>query len=238
MSGGSCVEMKPQITNKYLICAYRQWSLDLFENKFAKLENFCIISNRDHLTLGKIKEINPDIIFFLDWSWIIEPEIIDSFFCVGFHSAPLPEFRGGSPIQNQIIRGINNTKLTAFRMDRGIDTGNILLQKDLNLTGHLKDIFDRIASSMYDMIIDITKGEYAERKQEGKGSYFKRREPKESELTEESFKDEQYLYNFIRMLEDPYPNAFMDIGNFRLLFKSAEKQNDGIFCSLLIKRRE
>lgn len=227
-----------QTTNKYLICAYRPWNLDLFENKFAKFGNFCIISDKEKLTLDNIKKINPKLIFFLDWSWIIEPNIIDLFFCIGFHSAPLPEFRGGSPIQNQIIRGVDNTKLTAFRMDKGIDTGNILLQRDLSLAGNMKDILDRIVSLSYDMIVSIVNGVYTEKKQEGKGSYFKRRDLRESELTEENFKDENYLYNFIRMLEDPYPNAFMDIGNFRLLFKSAKKQNDGILCSLLIKRRK
>ena len=44
-------------------------------------------------------------------------------------------------------------------MDEGIDTGKILLQKNLNLEGHLSDIFRRICDSSYEMIQKIIEGE-------------------------------------------------------------------------------
>jgi methionyl-tRNA formyltransferase len=211
------------MNRRYVICAYRPWNIELFKDKLSKLPyEFYLISNKDELTLERLKEINPEIIFFLDWSWIVPKQIHTNYRCVVFHAAPLPKFRGGSPIQNQIIRGKKKTKLTAFFMDEGIDTGDILLQEDLSLEGHLRDIFKRITEISYRMIVKIINGEYIVRKQKGKGSYYRRRRPEESELKMEDFnKPLCFLYNFIRMLEDPYPNAYIIIGNKKVVFKEA-----------------
>ena len=46
----------------------------------------------------------------------------------------LPKFRGGSPIQNQIIRGITKSKISAFRVNSVIDGGDICLKRHINLT--------------------------------------------------------------------------------------------------------
>ena len=56
-------------------------------------------------------------------------------------------------------------------------------------------------------------------KQKGHVTYYKRRKPKESELNLN--KSKEYVYNFIRMLSDPYPNAFIKIGKHKIVFKSA-----------------
>jgi len=218
--GGDMKEMK----GTYIVCAYRPWNIKLFKEKISKLSyKFILISNKNELALDFIRSINPDVIFFLDWSWIVPTEIIKSYKCVGFHAAPLPEFRGGSPIQNQIIRGIKNTKLSAFLMDEGIDTGDILIQEDLSLEGHLDNIFSKISELIYRMIQKIIQGEYTIKKQEGKGSYFKRRKPEESELKVDSFnKPMEFIYDFTRMLEDPYPNAFVRLGNKKIIFKRTE----------------
>ena len=71
-----------------------------------------LLDNPKKLKLDYIKKINPKLIFFPDWSWIIPNEIVQKYQCVCFHESNLPKFRGGSPIQNQIIRGIKKTKTT------------------------------------------------------------------------------------------------------------------------------
>ena len=65
-----------------------------------------LLDNPKKLKLNYIKKINPKLIFFPDWSWIIPNEIVQKYQCVCFHESNLPKFRGSSPIQNQIIRGI------------------------------------------------------------------------------------------------------------------------------------
>ena len=209
---------------KYVICAYRDYGIKLFEN-LRKQFDFTLIKSKKQLTYNSIKRINPSIIFFPDWSWKVPEEIVRNFKCVCFHEAPLPKFRGGSPIQNQILRGKTKTKTTAFIMNEKIDAGNIILQKDLSLQGSLQEIFSRMYKNDYSMILKIIKGKYKERKQIGTPTTYKRRKPEDSELKNLNH-TKKYLYDFIRMLEDPYPNAYMKIGKKKLIFKKAFYNNN------------
>ena len=69
------------------------------------------------------------------------------------------------------------------------------------------------------MIEKILKGNFRIRKQKGVPTYYKRRKPEDSEL--DLNRSKEYIYNFIRMLSDPYPNAFIKIGKHKIMFKSA-----------------
>ena len=204
----------------YIFCGYRDWAIDLY-NRLSKKYRIHLITSPKTLTIKRIQKINPKMIFFPDWSWIIPTEIVKNYQCVCFHESNLPKFRGGSPIQNQIIRGIKKTKTTAFLMDEGLDTGDILLQRSLSLEGSLDNIFEQMISNDYQMIIKIINGKYAIKKQCGKPTTYKRRKPEESELTNLNY-SKRYLYNFIRMLADPYPNAYLKVGTHKIIFKSAK----------------
>ena len=159
------------------------------------------------------------MIFFPDWSWIVPSEIINNFNCVCFHESDLPKFRGGSPIQNQIIRGIEKTKTTAFLMTDKLDAGQIMLKRNLSLKGSLDEIFERMIENDYLLIQKIIQGSYSLKSQKGKPTKFKRRTPKESELPHLNF-SKKHLYDFIRMLSDPYPNAFIKIDKRKIIFKN------------------
>jgi len=211
----------------YIFCAYRAWAMDLYKLLSKRYKSIILLSNPKKLTLNYVKKINPEYIFFPDWSWIVPQVIIENYKCICFHESDLPKFRGGSPIQNQIIRGIKKTKTSAFFMNNKIDSGNILLKKHLSLEGTLAEIFQRMIKNDYEMIVSIIKGNYKMRKQEGHATYYKRRKPKESELNLN--KSKEYVYNFIRMLSDPYPNAFIKIGKRKILFKSAKLQNNRLY---------
>ncbi|MDC0219459.1 formyltransferase family protein [Verrucomicrobia bacterium] len=209
----------------FVFCAYRGWALELYEKLSKKYKNTTLITSPKKLSIKTIKKINPNFIFFPDWSWMVPVEIINEYKCICFHESPLPKFRGGSPLQNQIIRGVKKTKTTAFIMSENIDEGDIVLQKNLSLEGELTDIFSRMAKNDFFMIQQILQGKYTQRKQKGKKSYYKRRLPGQSELKTLNH-PKQYLYNFIRMLSDPYPNAFIKIGTKTITFKSAKFEDD------------
>jgi len=218
----------------YLFCAYREWALKLFKELFKKNKNFVLLQDPKKLTLGYVKKKNPKYIFFPDWSWKIPNEIVNNYLCICFHESDLPKFRGGSPIQNQIIRGIIKTKTTAFVMNEGIDKGDIILKKDLSLKGSLKDIFERMIENDSYMIKKIISGDFKRKKQRGRPSYFKRRKPADSELKTLNY-SKIYLYNFVRMLADPYPNGFIKIGKRRVVFKSAKIERDNLICEVVIE---
>jgi|SRR5579864_5595175 len=206
----------------YLFCAYREWALHLYKKLSRKYgKKIVLLNSPKKFTYSYVKKINPKFIFFPDWSWMVPSEIVNNYKCICLHESNLPKFRGGSPIQNQIIKGIKKTKTTAFFMTEGLDDGNILLQKNLSLEGSLDDIFKRIVENDYYIITSIISGRYRVRKQIGKPTIFKRRKPEESEFKNLDY-SKKYIYDFIRMLEDPYPNAFLTIGKRKIVFKSVK----------------
>jgi len=205
----------------YVYCAHRKYSLNVFKKLKKKYKNFILINGKDNLTLSKLKKINPQFIFFPDWSWIVPNEIIKKYSCVCIHESNLPKFRGGSPLQNQIIHGVKKTKSTAFLMNDKLDAGKILLKKDLSLDGSLDEIFLKMEKNNYDLITKIIQGKFKLSSQKGKPSFYSRRKPSQSELKNLNH-SKLYLHNFIRMLADPYPNAFIKIGSKKIIFKSSK----------------
>jgi len=209
-----------------LICGYRDWSYDLYK----LLETYSHLDFKDkqliyHSEADELESVvykyNPEMIFFIGWSWIIDENIIEKYKCICLHPSPLPKYRGGSPLQHQIMNGETESAVTLFEMDNGIDTGDILFQKTISLEGNLSDIFIRIVNVGCIGIREIVNGDYEVVKQdESKATFFKRRTPKMSEITFEEISDNtaEYLYNKIRALQSPYPNAFIKCKDGTKLF--------------------
>jgi len=138
----------------------------------------------------------------------------------------LPKYRGGSPIQNQIIDGVIRSSLTAFVMDDGVDTGPICGTASINLTGNLSDVLESISSASKTVFNQITTyylahGEIASVPQnEEHATYYPRRKPEQSEIKLEDFIDctSTQLHNKIRSLQFPYPNAYIVCGDGKKLF--------------------
>ena len=125
---------------------YRKWALTIYD-EIAKKTNHTILIIRKKSQYNEkiLYDFKPNIVFFYGWSWIISKKIIDKFVCIMLHPSPLPKYRGGSPIQNQIIAGETKSAVTLFRMSNEIDAGNIIAQEAISLEGHLSDIFHRIS---------------------------------------------------------------------------------------------
>ena len=91
-----------------------------------------------------MNKYNVKLVLCYGWSWIIQKKIYENFICVGLHPSKLPNFKGGSPIQNQIIRGIKSTHISVFRINKDIDGGGIFQQRKLNISVSLKKIFSQL----------------------------------------------------------------------------------------------
>jgi len=195
---------------------YRDWALKIYDDLSQEFETLIL----KELNEPEIRDYNPDYVLFYGWSDIIDEKILLDFECIMLHPAPLPKYRGGSPIQNQIIRGEKESAVTLFKMDKGIDTGAIIAQESLSLDGHLSDIFGRISDIGLRLTTNILKNGFTAKEQDhSKATYHSRRTPSMSEITKEELEalDGEYLYNKIRMLEDPYPNAFITMSDGRKL---------------------
>ena len=97
-------------------------------------------------------------------------------------------------------------------MNNKIDGSNIILQNFFSLTGSIENIFYRMTKIGILLTKKMLHGKYREKKQPNKNyKIYKRRTPEQSEITLKELKEKKanYLFNKIRMLEDPYPNAFI-----------------------------
>ena len=112
---------------KYLIITKKKWN----KNNYSSLnKRFKVVNNYN---LRIIRKFKPKIIFFIHWSKIIPEKIFKNFLCIQFHSSDLPKFRGGSPIQHQILNDIRKTKISAFKVSEKIDQGEICLKETCHL---------------------------------------------------------------------------------------------------------
>ena len=120
----------------YLICTSKDWDKDLVKRLKGKLDfDFEQFHLSSELTVESLEKIKPKKIFFPHWSHIIKPEIFEHYECVIFHMTDLPYGRGGSPLQNLIVRGHKETKISALRCKAGVDTGPIYMKRPLGLEG-------------------------------------------------------------------------------------------------------
>ena len=127
---------------KILAIGYRDWAINIYKNLSKKKIKIKIV--KKEVNLKNIKNYNPDFILFYGWSKKVSKKIVEEYKCIMLHPSKLPQYAGGSPIQNQIIRNVKTSAVTLFRMSEKIDHGNIILQKKLLLTGDLNEIFKRI----------------------------------------------------------------------------------------------
>lgn len=225
---------------KILIVTTKEWNKS--NANIYKLQNpqynIEIITTKSNFTLENISAFNPDIIFFPHWSWLIPKEIYESYECIVFHMTDLPYGRGGSPLQNLISRDIKHTKISAIRVDGGIDTGNIYLKEPLDLYGSAEEIFVRASRVIFDKMIPyIVNNRPTPLPQEGKIETFQRLSQKDNELKPEF--ELNKIYNYIRMVDgEGYPNAFIKLGDYKIKFSRANLKHNKIVAIVEIEKEE
>lgn len=192
------------------------------------------ISRPEDLTKEHLSALDASWVFFPHWSWIIHPELFDNFRCVVFHMTDLPYGRGGSPLQNLIVRGHINTKLSALKCIQELDAGPIYEKRDLSLSGTAEEILQRASSLIGEMIISIVLDDPTPSEQTGDAVLFSRRKYKDGSLA--GLQKLEQIYNHIRMLDaDGYPSAFLKSEGLHLEFKSAELQNGWVDAKVRIR---
>lgn len=208
--------------SRYIVATAKDWNLRAFERRHPLLPGrWQLVTTpsalEDLLELG----FAPRYIFFPHWSWKVSARIFETYECVCFHCTDLPYGRGGSPVQNLIVRGHLATQLTALRMVEDLDAGPIYLKKPVSLQGSAQEIFERMSEVVYDLIEIILESQPVPVEQEGEVVRFPRRHPSQSVLPEKGPLSK--LYDHIRMLDaDSYPAAHLDFGSFRLTFRKAK----------------
>jgi methionyl-tRNA formyltransferase len=85
--------------------------------------------------IDQIKELNPDLGIAVSYSHILKAPALNAIpnGWINLHFSLLPSYRGAAPIQRAIINGETETGVTIFKLDSGVDTGEILAQEPVEL---------------------------------------------------------------------------------------------------------
>lgn len=200
---------------------HRSWALNIYDRLAETTDDtYLIFRSKSQFDTEVLADYNPDLVLFYGWSWIVPKDLIERYTCLMLHPSPLPLYRGGSPIQNQIIAGETQSKVCIFIMTDELDAGDIVGRCDFNLAGTLNQIFKRVEDAGVTLSRHVIEAGLQREKQDHSAATFcKRRMPSESEITAEELttKPAQYLYNKIRMLAKPYPNAYIRTADGRKL---------------------
>jgi methionyl-tRNA formyltransferase len=99
----------------------------------AGLEVFQPLKLKEDLTVGFLSKFRPDFIVVVAYGHIIPKWMIDlpKHGCINLHASLLPKYRGAAPIQWAIIRGESVTGVTTMKIDEGLDTGDVLLKREV-----------------------------------------------------------------------------------------------------------
>lgn len=226
---------------KIVIATIKSWNIQNakdFMEKYSMEHEIFIITKKEDLSLTLLEEIKPDYIFFPHWSYMIPSNIFERYCCIVFHMTDLPFGRGGSPLQNLIVRGFKETKISALRVSKEVDAGPVYFKDDLILSGSAEEIYKRCSDVIFwKMIPRFLKEDLIPTEQQGEVVLFERRKPEQSRLREEMLAEE--IYDYIRMLDaEEYPKAFLDFGKYRLLFQNAKLENGKVFAEVRFEERE
>lgn len=169
----------------------------------------------DAETIDVVKRAEPDVIVVNSWYSWMPPELYDlpPHGTLNLHDSLLPKFTGFSPVLWALISGESEFGLTVHRMDEGLDTGDILIQRSLPIgptdtgTELVLRGMELIPGALRDALTALDSGSAIWQPQnKAERTYFHKRSERDS-LIDWSW-PAQDLERFVRALSDPYPRAF------------------------------
>ena len=161
-----------------------------------------------------IKSLNPDIIFCFGWSNLLKKDILTlaPMGVLGFHPSKLPKNRGRHPLIWALALGLKKSASTFFFMDEGIDSGEILSQKDFDIlsTDDAQILYDKFVNiallQIEEFLPQLEKKTYQTIKQNYEASNTWRKRFKTDGQIDFRMTS-QAIYNLVRALTKPYVGA-------------------------------
>ena len=115
----------------------------------------------DEAFQSKLREIAPELIIVVAYGRILPESVLSlpKYGCINAHASLLPKYRGAAPMQRAIMDGESETGVTVMKMDKGLDTGDMILtvKTPITDTDDLESIHDRLADISGDALIEAIK---------------------------------------------------------------------------------
>ena len=170
----------------------------------------------------KIKEANPDMIVTAAYGKILPVSILDipRFGCINCHGSLLPARRGSAPVQRAVMEGDTVTGITIMMMAEGMDTGDMLVQKEIAIGPdmHSDELMTALAelsaSILPQAVTDLSEGRLTSVKQdETKATYCPPIASEEGHFTWDM--PVSVIHNKVRALSS-WPGAYTEAGDRKL----------------------
>lgn len=180
----------------------------------------------------EIIELEPDLIVTCAYGQILPKELLDypKYGCINVHASLLPKLRGGAPIHRAIIEGYTKTGITIMYMAPGMDDGDIITQKEIDIldTDTAETLHDKLSKLGSELLIEtlpsIFDGTNTRTIQnENEVTYAPIIKP-EDELLDFS-KTSKQIYNQIRGLNS-FPGAYFVLDGKRIKVWNSEIINE------------
>lgn len=164
--------------------------------------------------ISTIKNLNADVVIVVAYGKILPKEILESskYGCINSHASLLPRHRGAAPINYAIICGDKKSGITTMYMDEGLDTGDMILKKEVEITDDMNagDLHDKLkiisSDAIKETLNNIIKNDLVREKQNNDESTYAPMLNKELGHIDFS-KSADEVINLIRGL-NPWPLAY------------------------------
>lgn len=172
--------------------------------------------------LKPIYESSPDVIVLAAYGQILSKKLLEipRLGAVNLHASLLPKYRGAAPVHWAIINGEKITGATTFLMDEGLDTGDILLQREIFIQDEdtAGTLYDKLAELGADLVLEtlegLEKGTIKRKPQDHKAaSYAPKLKKSNGQINWKRCSHD--IFNLIRGT-NPYPGAFTFFNELRL----------------------
>lgn len=177
--------------------------------------NFTLVKRIDTSLEKKIKNENYDLLISAGFPLIFSEELINSskFGTINLHAGNLPNYRGGSPLNWQIINGQKKIGISIVKMCKKLDAGDIYASKTFRLTKRddIKTVHKKANLFFPKMTMDVINKIYfgikpLPQKRIGEKTYRQRSE--NDGLIDWKKLNAEEVFNFVRAITKPYPGAF------------------------------
>ena len=174
-----------------------------------------------------IEKVKPEMAIVVGWYHIIPKNLLTKLPFAGLHASLLPDYSGGAPLVWAIINGETTTGISFFLFDEGIDNGDIIGQRTIEILPQdtIATLYNRIEILGKELLLEyipkLSKNEVDFIKQdESKRRIFPQRNPTDGEI---NWNNSPYeIKNFIRAQTKPYPGAFTIINNKKITIWDAD----------------
>lgn len=137
---------------------------------------------RDAAFVTAFRDLKPDVAVVVAFGQILSQEVLDVpvHGCINVHASLLPKYRGAAPIQHAIMAGEHMTGITTMQMDAGLDTGDMLLRREVPIHadttyGQLHDtLMETGASLLVETLERLAAGTLVRTPQTGESCYAAR----------------------------------------------------------------